>query len=313
MEGDNEIAKARGHPSDESGRSDMFPYHYGLEADNYTFYRVPKLLFSEHEFSGLSTEAKMLYGLMLDRMQLSARNNWVDECGRIYIFFKIESIMAALSCGNKKACSLLAELDDRKGIGLISRVKQGMGRPDRIYVRKCVTEDMSRRHFMKCHNDISCGVETTCHDVSVSHRNNTEINNKEINDTESILSNHQDMSRDGWRQFFEEALSMDALRSDYPMRRDTLEELLMVIVDICSSGQEYVRIGGDIKPASVVREAFKSLTDSHIRYVFECLDETCSKIRNIRQYLLTALYNSTMTISNYYDAEVRHDMFRGGR
>ena len=110
---------------------------------------------------------------------------------------------------------------------------------------------------------------------------------------------------------------MDALRSDYPMRRDTLEELLMLIVDICSSGQpygqEYVRIGGDIKPASVVRESFKSLTDSHMRYVMDCLNETGSKIRNIRQYLLTALYNSTMTISNYYDAEVRHDMFREGR
>jgi len=188
-----------------------------------------------------------------------------------------------------------------------------MGRPDRIYVRKCITEDMSRRHFMKCQNNISCSAKTTSHDLSESHRNNTEMKNIEINDTESILSDLHSYDRDGWKRYFEEALSMETLRSDYPMRRDTLEELLMLIVDICSSGRERVRIGGDIKPASVVREAFKSLTDAHIRYVLDCMEETGSRIRNIRQYLLTALYNSTMTISNYYDAEVRHDIFREGR
>ena len=329
MAEDREMAKARGQP-DTSAQPEAFPYHYGLEADNYTFYRVPKILFSEHEFSGLSTEAKMLYGLMLDRMQLSAKNNWVDEQGRIYIFFKIESIMAALSCGNKKACSLLAELDDRKGIGLISRIKQGMGRPDRIYVHKCITEEMSRRHFMKCHNDISCDVRSTTHDVSESQRNNTEMNNKKNNDTESIESYQHDagtagdtptareydrmdrMDRRYWKQYFENALSIDILRSDYPMRRDTLDEILTLIVDTCSSRQEYIRVGRDDKPAAAVREAFMKLTDSHIRYVMDCLEDTVSEIRNIRQYLLTALYNSTMTISNYYDAMVRSDMWKGG-
>lgn len=304
MAGDKDMARARGQPDDPAA-CDKYPFHYGLEADSYTFYRVPKLLFSEPEFAVLSTDAKMLYGLLIDRMQLSARNNWVDDSGRIYIYFKIESIMQALSCGNKKACAILAELDDRKGIGLVSRVKQGMGRPDRIYVHKCISEEKSKRHFMTCHNDTSYDVENTSHDMSKSHRNNTEKNNTENINTESILS---DQVRVHYRSYFESALSMDALRHDYPMRIDTLNEILDLIVDTCSSRQKHIWIAGDSKPEGAVREAFMQLTDSHIRYVLECMDETAGKIRNIRQYLLAALYNSTMTISNYYEAEVRHDL-----
>ena len=89
-------AKARGQPSEEGMAKESFPFHYGLDADSYTFYRVPKVLFSEPEFSGLSTDARLLYGLLLDRMQLSARNQWVDEYGRVYIYFKVESITAGL-------------------------------------------------------------------------------------------------------------------------------------------------------------------------------------------------------------------------
>ena len=250
-------ARAKGYLGN-TNTAIAFPFHYGLEADSYTFYRVPKILFSEKEFAGLSTDAKMLYGLLLDRMQLSAKNNWVDEEGRIYIYFKIDSIMEALSCGNKKACSLLAELDDKKGIGLISRVKQGMGRPDRIYVHKCINYEMSKRHFMKCQNDTSCDVESKSHDVSQSHRNNNEKNNTKINDTESILSYPSStgqntysksgagvygsdmMDRSDYMEYFEKALAMDSLRESYPMRRDTLNEILYLIVDVCSSNQRYI-------------------------------------------------------------------------
>ena len=93
-----------------------FPFHYGGEAESYTFYRVPKILFTEEVFDHLSTDAKLLYGLLLDRMQLSLKNGWVDEEGKVFIYYTVESIMDALTCGNKKAGQLLAELDetDRK-------------------------------------------------------------------------------------------------------------------------------------------------------------------------------------------------------
>ena len=89
------------------------------------------------EFRHLSTEAKLLYGMMLDRMGLSARNGWFDDFDRVYIYYTIDEIMEDLCCGHNKAVRLLAELDT-KGVGLIERKKQGQGKPTMIYVRQFV-------------------------------------------------------------------------------------------------------------------------------------------------------------------------------
>ena len=109
-----------------------------------------------------STDAKLLYGILLDRMQLSIKNGWMDrEDGKVFIYYPIEKIMDALTCGNKKAGHLLAELDDRRGIGLITRVHQGLGKPDKIYVHKCMLPGMQKP---KCRGDPS-GAEKTGPDV----------------------------------------------------------------------------------------------------------------------------------------------------
>lgn len=112
-----------------------FPYYYGYEAEQFAFYRIPKLLVTDERFQGLSTDAKLLYGLMLDRMSLSLKNGWLDGQGRVYIYFPAEEIMSVLHCRSEKASKLLAELDSKKGIGLIERVRQGQGKPTTIYVK----------------------------------------------------------------------------------------------------------------------------------------------------------------------------------
>ena len=109
-------------------------YYYGLEAEQYTFFRIPKILFSP-TYKTLSVSAKMLYALMLDRMSLSARNRWMDEDGRVFIYFRMSEIMSALGCGHNKAIALYAELEK---VGLIERKKQGMGRPAKIYVKNFI-------------------------------------------------------------------------------------------------------------------------------------------------------------------------------
>lgn len=108
-------------------------HFYYREAELFQFYRIPKLLIADKRFAELKCEAKLLYGIMLDRMELSAKNKWLDELGRVYIYYTIERIMIDLGCKHEKAGRLLAELER---FGLIQRVKQGMGRPDRIYVCK---------------------------------------------------------------------------------------------------------------------------------------------------------------------------------
>lgn len=112
-----------------------FPYYYGREAEQYAFYRIPKLLISDERFRSVSTDAKLLYGLMLDRMSLSMKNGWMDNENRVYIYFPVEEIMEMLNCKSEKAIKLLAELDGKKGIGLIERVRQGQGKPSIIYVK----------------------------------------------------------------------------------------------------------------------------------------------------------------------------------
>ena len=109
-------------------------YYYGTEAEQYSFYRVPKTLLIDPRYKGVSIEAKVLYGLLLDRMGLSVRNGWMDSERRVYIYFTQEDAMALMSCGKDKATKLFRELD-QGGIGLIERKKQGQGRPTRIYVK----------------------------------------------------------------------------------------------------------------------------------------------------------------------------------
>lgn len=109
-------------------------YFYGTEAEQYSFYRIPKTLFTDRRFKGVSMEAKVLYGLMLDRMGLSIRNGWLDKDGKVYIYFTLVDAVELLNSGRDKAIRLFKELDKPNGIGLIERRKQGQGKPTRIYV-----------------------------------------------------------------------------------------------------------------------------------------------------------------------------------
>lgn len=126
-----------------------FDYYYGDEAEQFSFYRIPRLLIKDKQFKRLSSDAKLLYGLMLDRMSLSIKNGWLDENNRVYIIYTVDTIMEDLGCGKDKAIKILAELDSSKGIGLIARVRRGLGKPDIIYVKNFVMTEASNTNFPK--------------------------------------------------------------------------------------------------------------------------------------------------------------------
>jgi len=333
-----------------------FPFHYGQEAESYTFYRVPKILFTAEEFDHLSTDAKLLYGILLDRMQLSMKNGWIDEDGKVFIYYPRQCICDALTCASKKAGQLLAELDDRHGIGLITRIHQGLGKPDKIYVHKCVVPDMKVRgdpaqdddsipnagrgvertqpevlkgHVKRCQNDTSGGVERTRQEVSKgtcndTEGNKTEISDTDMNETDLILSDPEenasssDDRSDGedaigeyyaYRDYFELECSMEDIRRENPHHADVVDEILEILTDTCCSKRPVIRIGGEDKPAEIVKSKFMKLDGEHIRYVLECFLDNTTKVRNIKQYLMAALYNAPMTIGSYYTALVNHDMY----
>ncbi|MCD8150048.1 MAG: replication initiator protein A [Clostridiales bacterium] len=301
-----------------AGKLPELPYFYGEGAEQFHFYRIPKVFFSDPQFSGLSTDAKVLYGLMLDRMQLSARNGWADEDGRVYIYYTVESIMKDLGCGDKKVTRLLTELE--RDYGLIRRKRQGLGRPTMIYVMD-FTAVLSKARFQTRQNDDSGLVKSAGQDPSKERSNNTEKNKTEWSDTESIYPSGDCGMRgdeeDGeeyinYRNYFYKQLSFEALLHDYPYERERLCEILDLLVETVCSKRSIIRISGDDKPASVVKSQLMKLESEHIQYVLSCMKDTTTRIYNIKQYLLAALYNAPMTISNYYSALVNHDLHGSG-
>lgn len=118
-----------------------FNYSRSAEATNFSFFRIPRALVKDERFRDLPTDSKLLYGLMLDRMGLSSRNGWHDDVGRVYIYCTVKEVCETMGCGRNKAMRLLAELDTNKGIGLIERIRQGQGKPDRIFVKRITVQE----------------------------------------------------------------------------------------------------------------------------------------------------------------------------
>lgn len=308
----------------------QFDYYRGMEAEQYSFYRVPKILFTAECFKELSCEAKVLYGLLLDRMSLSMKNHWLDEEERVYIIFTIEEIAELLNCGTQKAVKLLKELDSEKGIGLIEKKRLGLGRPNVIYVKNFLVqkndeENSDTSDLQNCENHNSGVVKTTIQECPKSQSNNTDINKTENNETESssILSNliypekektiDEVEQRNTYREIIRENISYECFQNDTPHAREEVDELVELMVEVMvMPDQGKIRIAGEDKLVSLVKSQFMKLTHAHIEYVCLCLNKNTTKVGNIKSYLLTALYNSILTINHYYQAEVNHDLYGGG-
>ena len=151
--------------------------------------------------------------------------------------------------------------------------------------------------------------ETTAHDLKKVQPNYTNNNNTEFNNTNPILSEDED--RIGYEAYLDEQLGIEALKTDYPYDTGILDGIRELILDVVCTKKKIIVIAGDEKPVDVVKSRFMKLDMGHIRYVMNCLQENTVKIRNIKQYLLAALYNAPATIDSYYRAEVSHDMAEG--
>ena len=112
-----------------------FDYIYGLSADQYSFYRIPKSLMYGDEFRDLSLQAKLLYGLLLDRMGMSAKNQWIDNDNRVYVVYPISEMQDDMNVSKKKAIEYLKELE---AVGLVMKKVIGFGSPNRLYVKNYV-------------------------------------------------------------------------------------------------------------------------------------------------------------------------------
>ena len=332
----------------------QFDYYRGMEAEQYTFYRIPKVLFTAECFKSLSCEAKVLYGLLLDRMSLSIKNRWFDEEDRVYIIFTVEYVMELLNCSRQKAIKNLAERDSEKGIGLIEKKRLGLGKPNVIYVKNFIIKENPEKeekelenagNTQKYENHTSRSMKNELQEVPKSYSNDTDINKTDLSDTEfseteysktdfndtesgvsaiypnlipssqSIPATAPDVMEEmeAYRDLIREHISYRCFQDDRYHRREDVDELVELMVEVMLLPDHgTVRIAGVEKPLAIVKNRFMKLNHEHIEYILTCLQSNTTKVGNIKAYLLTTLYNAPMTISNYYMAEVNHDMYGSG-
>lgn len=269
------------------------------EAREFSFIRIPKVLFENDSYRALSASAKMLYGLLLDRMGLSALNGWADGNGEVFIYYTLSEAAEILRCGTDKVLKNLRELE---GAGLIRRVRQGLCKPDRIYVLPFAA-DCDYSEVRKSENPKSGNGKNRTPDAEKSESNNTDIiNNNIINNYPSIP---------GWDADEMEKLIKENIEYDILSQRiqgETLDEIVLLITDTLCGTSPTVRIGGSDLSREAVRSRLLMLNEEHIEYVLDCMKESSANVRNIRAYMLTALYNAPATMDSYYSARVLRDM-----
>ena len=270
-----------------------FKYFYGTEADQFSFYRIPKALFTNDCFKDLSCDAKILYGLMLDRMSLSIKNQWFDEENRAYIYFSIEDIMELLNCGRNKAVKSLQELDDEKGIGLIEKRRQGFGKVTIIYVKSFVqeeceeqkkekskmvkfinqtsveeeeTEEVYISNFKKSQKQTSRSPENKLQEVYISNPNNTNLSNTEMNDNKSnpIISvdekrfdsdNHSE-DYQAYENLVKKTIDYESLEVTHHDDMRQVDEIVNLIVETVMCKNDKILIASNWYPASLVKKNF---------------------------------------------------------
>ena len=305
----------------------IYDYHYGIEAEQYAFLRIPKVLMTEPPFKGISTDAKLLYGLMLDRMSLSAKNGWKDSNERVYIYFTLDEVCDHLCCKTDKAVKLFAELDADKGVGLIERIKQGQGRPARIYVmrflgveesqtqentkstlRKKRKQALGKPEVLAAKKPKSTLRKNRDQDYGKTAGNNTKKNNTDFSKTDPSIYPTQPNPIDvmeGYREQIKANIEYDYLIRQHPY--DDLDEIVDLMLEVLCTQEDFVKIGTKQVFTVLARERFLKLDSNHIEYVLDCMRNTTSDIRNIKAYLLETLFNASATSGNYYRAKVNHD------
>jgi len=310
-----------------------FDYFYGDESEQFSYYRIPRLLVTGSQFKNLSIDAKMLYGLMLDRMGLSAKNGWYDARGRVYIFYSLEEVMADMNCGHDKAVKMLAELDTSKGIGLIKRVKRGQGKPTIIYVKQFTTKSVPHPP-QNPRIDESTPAKSRSLDFGFSEVKTSENQKSAFRDIRSPDFGKSEVSYNKKNYLNKSYLYQSINQSNQAMdtidrnkmiiciqenigyiafderKRPQIDELVDLIADVLCSPQATFRIGKTQIKSEIVKKRLIELQQSHIEYVLDSMNKNTTKIRNIRGYLLTALFNAPTTIEHYYQAAVQHDLYR---
>lgn len=303
-------------------------YFYGDEAEQFSYFRIPRLLITSPRFNGISVEAKLLYGLLLDRMGLSYKKGWLEEDGRVYIYYTIEEIAEDLNCKRDKAMKLLAELDVDNGIGLVLKKRQGQGKPSKLYVKRFTsrenTEKSAGTDFKKsagtdfkksaetdlkksADNDPKKSAGTDCSYNNINYPDSIypESVNPSIQPSTVNLASDRIRAGDGLTdgQAVRERIKKQIDYEFLPFRLDgwalkQADEMLELMVEVSMNRSPTIRIGRDEFGTAYVQDRFSKITIDHIEQVLQGLRENEGRVTNVKAYLTASLFNAAATSYN---------------
>jgi len=320
-----------------------YDYYSGAESDQFRFLRIPKVFFEDSDYEDLGSDEKILYGFLHEQVDFSQKNGWVDEQGRTYVIRSLESIQKLLhNCSPDKARTTLKNLID---YGLIEKKRRGQGKPDLIYVKNFVTKKGEKTNskkeddcgklfsenensgFLKAEKTDSRSGENRVLEVGNSAPNNTNLNNTKsiepypypIQDTDNTTGPvdnsgcDSDDDAEALIELIKDNLDYEIYSERYKSEHDNrYEELFQVIIEMVIGDRDSIVIGGTKYPQSIVKKRFLSLTPLHIEYVMGRVGENLGEIRNIKKYMIAALFNAPTTMDTYFTQLVHHDMYGGG-
>lgn len=343
-----------------------FDYYYGAQAEQFNFIRIPKAMIVDPMFADLSVNAKLLYGVLLDRMNLSMKNRWFDSENRVYIIYQIAEIMEDFNFSKKTAVRYLNELEN---FGLVEKKRRGLGLPSLLYVKNFVVfqdhsesddtdfDDVAEDDNLNENMETSRGIqgetsrgvrtytsrsvdmenskgvqketlrgakselqEVTQRGPLISKTNSNNININNTKESNNILSNpivknavdrmgrEEESLFEKYTKMVKDNIDYDVLISRHYLEKSMIDGMVNLIVETIISENDYIIISSTKFPKEAVKSRFSKLDISHIEYVLECMNHNTTNIKNIKKYLLAALYNAPTTIDSYYKARVQHDM-----
>lgn len=274
----------------------QFRYYYGDESEQFSFFKIPKLLITHEIFRGLSNDAKILYGLLLDRMSLSQKNKWYDEENRAWLIEK-----RRLGQGNNTIMYVKNFLIPQEMISQQSNA-------DIISEVQNLNFKKSKIRTSKSPKNQLLGVQNMDHNNTY----NNKTNNNQTDDSNRIISGDdkrcdEESELKAYQSLIKENIEYEYLLITYPTEKETIEGIYELIVETMMTSSEKILIASNWYPASLVKSKFMKLNYHHIQYVLDMLRSNTTKVRNIKKYILASLFNAPTTIESYYRAEVNHD------
>lgn len=318
-------------------------YFYGPESDQFNFIRIPKLLLTDPMYETLGLEEVVTYSILLDRMNLSSKNGWFDELGRVFVYCSIETVMENANCKKNKAIDVLKNLD---AIGLIEKVKIP-GRGTKIYVKNFIPQNNQKFKNQTFGKENPAPQEQVCSyqdyvdnsevvyetnytrpqnqpvPVCFSNPNNNKTNNNILSNTSIRIiptseykarqqrKQETEMGLDemGYAELIRDNLELDSLIQDNPYDKEFLEGLYDLILETVLCKSESIIVASNKYSTNFVRSKLLKLNKFHIEYVMDCWKKLTDVPRNVKKYLLASLFNAPSTSDAYIRAEVSRDMY----